>query len=268
MDNVAAVSVGNGHIMIITEKASCLIRMSCYAFILLGGIVMKRSLIGIILVFILIISTASCIYDEAEHSPAGPEMQPSDATPDATTNKDEEAADAIAPRTAPNEALMRGGVFSAPPDATQTPAAVEMMRPSTDASMRTKATPYDATLLSAYRAYHGFLSAMVEEHGFGRYERISNEWWIAETERSADSGWTEIVTGVAYAELLDFDNDGIPELLIINIRSLGLGCADDRTAYIVGYSGRAEVYHTVMVGGGEGGGRFFELVSCEKVLGS
>ena len=68
-----------------------------------------------------------------------------------------------------------------------------------------KSTPVpDNSIVSsntAFEAYYELLSDAVKEHGFGRMED--------------NNGQGRQVKGVIYAELIDFDNDGVPELLFI-----------------------------------------------------
>ena len=66
------------------------------------------------------------------------------------------------------------------------------------------APPSEATLDAAYRAYYDVLKAAVDEHGVSlRYEDTYGK----------DYHDNDPNEGISYAELIDFDNDGIPELL-------------------------------------------------------
>jgi hypothetical protein len=64
-----------------------------------------------------------------------------------------------------------------------------------------RAVPNEELLQSAYSAYSDILRAVIEEHGIGNI--ISSAW-------NANAG-------IVHAELIDFDNDGIPELLYVYV---------------------------------------------------
>jgi hypothetical protein len=63
------------------------------------------------------------------------------------------------------------------------------------------AAPSDEELMAAYAAYRDFIEATIEEYGQGRVQRgIYNRWEYE---------------GLIYAELIDLNNDGIEDLLIV-----------------------------------------------------
>ena len=70
--------------------------------------------------------------------------------------------------------------------------AVATVQPTPPASTTTTTPPSAEKLLAAYRAYYDVLKTAVDAYGF------SNSYQT---------------TGVCYSELIDFDNDGLPELL-------------------------------------------------------
>ena len=80
------------------------------------------------------------------------------------------------------------------------PATSGVTTPANDDSPSLPTDTTDDVILAAYRAYYKLLSTAIEEHGIGRFERVEYE---------------TIINGIVYAELIDFDNDGVVELLYI-----------------------------------------------------
>ena len=95
------------------------------------------------------------------------------------------------------------------------------------------ATTSNEVLSAAYRAYYDVLTAAVEEHGAGSHMSIPDG--------------RSVFGGVVYAKLVDFDNDGIPELIYIygtydtdeDEPSMAMWTST-RNLVIYGFSGRAE----------------------------
>ena len=88
------------------------------------------------------------------------------------------------------------------------------------------ATSSDASLFVAYMAYYDVLKAAVDEYGVGLNEVELVDGWPG-------------YRGVFYAELIDFENDGFPEMLIIYNEGEG----DIEAHYsIYGYPGKLERY--------------------------
>jgi hypothetical protein len=89
----------------------------------------------------------------------------------------------------------------------------------------------DPKLRPVYKAYYEILNAAINEYGFGSVEKVSP--------------MPNLYSGVIYAELIDFDNDGIPELLF--------AYSDDSIQYgafymVYGFnSGKAELLGTYKV---------------------
>jgi len=71
---------------------------------------------------------------------------------------------------------------------------------STTSETTPEPNPQDA-INAVYASYHELLSSRIAEFGLGR--------------RETDASNAPFIRGVIYAELIDFDNDGVPELLLI-----------------------------------------------------
>ena len=101
------------------------------------------------------------------------------------------------------------------------------------------------SLLSAYKAYHEHVTTLVDTYGIG-YNHGSNDYYW-----DFPMWWTIEYSGVVNAELIDFDNDGLPELLIIYSDGNSHYCD---TWAIYGYTGTVELYHEAIFGfeGGSG----------------
>ena len=65
---------------------------------------------------------------------------------------------------------------------------------------KVETAPNNATLAAAYEAYYDELSAVADNNGIG-FDIVEREYYPSS------------FLGLAYAELIDFDNDGLPELL-------------------------------------------------------
>jgi len=93
-----------------------------------------------------------------------------------------------------------------------------------------KADPSEATLTFANEAYYSILKAAVDEYGLGK-GFPGNAW-----------------DGVYYSEVLDFDNDGVPELMLC------YGIFDGAQYFhylkIYSYKQRADLSHEAMYVGG------------------
>ena len=104
--------------------------------------------------------------------------------------------------------------------------------------------------LAAYRAYRELVMSLIDEYGIG-YNHGNNGYHL-----DVDNWWTVEYSGVVYAELIDFDNDGLPELLVIY--------NDGDTQFfdtweIYGYTGNVELYFTKLFGYEGGGGSDAEV---------
>ena len=101
------------------------------------------------------------------------------------------------------------------------------------------------TLLDAYRAYYELIESLIDTYGVG-YNPGSSDFV-----RDLDLWWTYTYSGVVYAEFIDFDNDGQPELLVI--LNDGGAIWSDIWA-IFGYTGQVELYCERYIGFEGGGG--------------
>ena len=97
----------------------------------------------------------------------------------------------------------------------------------------------EATLAAAYKAYYEVLKEAVDEYGIGWHESTNGPG-----------------RGLVYAGLIDFDNDGLPELMYkyLNNQVVDFYC-------IYGYSGGAELLTSGVVGGDAGWYSSFEIVT-------
>lgn len=97
-------------------------------------------------------------------------------------------------------------------------------------------TAEEETLLAAYRAYHDVLKTAIDEYGYGSIgERGDNPHGLP----------PKYYRGLIYAELVDFDNGGLPELLFIY--------GDDTMDFgpelkVYGYSGGLVPYDSFQAG--------------------
>jgi len=101
------------------------------------------------------------------------------------------------------------------------------------------------TPLAAYRAYYELIESKIEEYGVGY-----NDGGFYEGE--FESYWRGVYRGIIHAELIDFNNDGLPELVIIYNNGIGLG-ADLWSIY--GYTESIEKYYEAY-SGGDGGSSY------------
>jgi|GEM_PF-6365045 len=111
------------------------------------------------------------------------------------------------------------------------------------------------SLLSAYKAYHEQITTLIDTYGIG-YNYGNSDFY-----KDLPTWWTIEYSGVVYVELIDFDNDGLPELLVIY--------NDGNTKYsdiwaIYGYSGTVELYHKAIYGFEGGGGNNVEIALGEN----
>ena len=75
-----------------------------------------------------------------------------------------------------------------------------------------QAATSEAALAVAYKAYYDVLKAVVDEYGIGFTSDISNEAY--EEAREQGEELEPSSSGVIYAELIDFENNGSPQLLL------------------------------------------------------
>ena len=108
---------------------------------------------------------------------------------------------------------------------------------------KAQATPSDETLLDAYRSYYDILRTAIDEYGIG----IS----YVVLEDMAEYGF-EAPTGVYYAELIDFENSGLPVLLYVFDDGTMFSFMFGSHCYVYGYNNRAERWFSGDIGA-EGG---------------
>ena len=101
------------------------------------------------------------------------------------------------------------------------------------------------TLIAAYKAYYKLINSLIDDYGIGYNQGNDDIFW------GSDLWWTVVYSGVVYAELIDFNNDGLSELLVIY--NDGNTHFSDTWA-IFGYSGNVELYYKMLFGfeGGSG----------------
>ena len=107
-----------------------------------------------------------------------------------------------------------------------------------------QSAPSEATLVAAYKAYYDVMKAVVEEHGF-----------------CDDANKTGVfaLEGVHYAELVDFDNDGLPELVFSLVYDTEVAVC---RYFVYGYSsGRAVLLFSGDSGYMSTGGNFFHITT-------
>ena len=107
----------------------------------------------------------------------------------------------------------------------------------------------EASILQAiYLMYYELIESLIDDYGVG-YNQVSNGY-----EGDLDFWWRSVYRGIVYAELIDFDYDGIPELIVIFNNGVGLG-ADLWNIY--GYNRNIELYYSTYSGGD--GGSYSEI---------
>ena len=99
--------------------------------------------------------------------------------------------------------------------------------------MDTKAATAPVSLSDAYTAYHRQLNGVVNTQGI--------------IGKGVVHDYDNIDTSVSNAELIDFDNNGIPELLYTCGMGSGRGVGD--MLYVYGYSGKLDLLYTGYIGG-------------------
>ena len=116
---------------------------------------------------------------------------------------------------------------------------------ATDVAPREPFNTEPNTLLDVYKSYYELMESLIDDYGIG-YNK-------GKIDSVGDSGlwWTAVYSGVVYAELIDFNNDGLPELLVVF--NNGETWWSDIWA-IYGYTGNVELYCEKYYGfeGGEG----------------
>ena len=112
-------------------------------------------------------------------------------------------------------------------------------------------------LQAAYKAYYELIESLIDDYGVG-YNRGNLEFsWAPEL------WWTITYFGVVNAELIDFDNDGLPELLVIY--NNGETWWNDIWA-VYGYTGNIEQYCKMYYGFEGGGGSDVGIALSSKSM--
>jgi len=99
------------------------------------------------------------------------------------------------------------------------------------------------TLIAAYKAFCELINSLIDDYGIGY-------------NTEGESGWAPSYSGVVYAELIDFNNDGLPELFVVF--NNGEARYDDIWA-VYGYTGNVESYCKLYIGGEGGSGSNAEI---------
>jgi len=106
------------------------------------------------------------------------------------------------------------------------------------------------TLLAAYMAYYDLIESLIDDYGVGYNQGNVDFLWDSKL------WWTAVYSGVIYAELIDFNNDGLPELLVMY--NDGNTWFSDTWA-IYGYTGTVERYFKMLYGFEGGSGNDAEI---------
>ncbi|MCL1829450.1 MAG: hypothetical protein FWG32_08180 [Oscillospiraceae bacterium] len=83
-----------------------------------------------------------------------------------------------------------------------------------------QAAPSEETLAAAYKAYYDVLKTATDEYGIGFTSDLSEEDWEDARENGVELQPSS--SGLIYAELIDFETGGLPQLLVF-YGSYGLG---------------------------------------------